>query len=67
MKRVPLFIAAFVFVAVAVVHVLRIYYDVPVVISGQEIPHWASAVATLVFGGLGLYMLKSMCCKKCGS
>jgi len=41
---------------IAVVHVIRVAGHVSVHIGNQPIPMWASVVATVIFGFLGIWL-----------
>ncbi len=47
-------IAGIVFLAIALGHVLRLAFGVPVVVQGIAIPMWASGVAFVIMGYLAV-------------
>jgi len=52
-KAVPL-VAAIIFCVVAILHLLRVVFQVEIVIGGVAIPMWVSILATIVPGGLSV-------------
>lgn len=47
-------LAGIVFLAVAVLHLLRLFFGWDAVIGGWAVPKWPSVAALLLFGGLSL-------------
>jgi hypothetical protein len=56
MKRPASLVAAIVFWLVAIAQLLRVLLRVQVTAGGHDIPIWASAVAFVVLGALGLWL-----------
>ena len=50
--------AGVIFTLVALIHLLRIYMDWPVVIGNWEVPMWLSWVGLIVAGGLSYFGLR---------
>ena len=51
-------VAGVVFAVVAVLHLLRIYMNWPVVIADWSVPMWVSWVGLIVAGGLAFFGLR---------
>lgn len=58
-KRVALIIAGTVFAIVAIVHVLRIFYAISVIVASYTLPMWASWVGLFVALILSILMFKA--------
>jgi len=56
MKRPASLVAAIVFWLIALAQLLRVLLRVQVTAGGHDIPVWASAVAFVVLGALGLWL-----------
>ena len=46
------------FAAIALAHVLRLLYQWPMQVDQLEIPHWPSAIAIVVTGGLAIWAFR---------
>jgi flagellar biosynthesis protein FliR len=62
--RAPLVIAGLVFLLVAIGHLLRIIYQLDIIIAGQPISMMVSYVGLVVAALLSAWMFLSACC--CG-
>jgi hypothetical protein len=51
-------VAGVVFAVVAVLHLLRIYMNWPVVIADWSVPMWVSWVGLVIAGGLAFFGLR---------
>ena len=51
-------VAGVVFAVVAVLHLLRIYMNWPVVIANWSVPMWVSWVGLVIAGGLAFFGLR---------
>ena len=58
MKRPAALIAGIFFVLLAIVQLCRFILGITIVIGENEIPVWASAIAFIVLGTLGIWLLK---------
>jgi hypothetical protein len=67
-KTKALYVAGFVFLLIALVHIIRIFHPFALAVDGHVVPHEASIVGAIIFGLLSLWMFCSGCrgCK-CGS
>jgi hypothetical protein len=54
-QKIYMTLTAVVFLAVAIVHLLRIIFGWPVEIGGLSIPFWVSWLALLVAGALAYF------------
>ncbi len=57
MHRAALYTAAAIFVAVAIVHLVRYVLAVEIVVDGADVALWWSPVAAIVLALLGLWMI----------
>ena len=55
MKTAALVVTLFLCV-VAVLHVLRLLFQVPVIVGSVDLPMWASAIGALGVGALALWL-----------
>jgi hypothetical protein len=51
-------VAGVIFAAVALLHLVRIYMDWPVMIGGWSVPMWVSWIGLVVAGGLAFFGLR---------
>jgi hypothetical protein len=51
-------VAGIIFAVVALLHLVRIFMDWPVIVGDWSIPMWASWIALVVAGGLALLGLR---------
>jgi hypothetical protein len=51
-------VAGIIFAVVALLHLVRIYMDWPLVIAGWSVPMWVSWVGLVVAGGLAFFGLR---------
>ena len=49
-------VATLLLLVIAVVHVLRLFFQVPVIVGSVDVPMWASAVGALGAGALALWL-----------
>ena len=54
-QRLGLRIAGLIFLLIALIHVFRVAAHIEVQIAGRDIPMWASPLAAIIFGGLGIW------------
>ncbi|MGQ0383678.1 MAG: hypothetical protein ACT4UP_03190 [Gammaproteobacteria bacterium] len=52
-------VAAMLFAAVAIAHLLRIVFDVPVTVADAAIPMWVSVIGVLVPGVLAWLLFRN--------
>ena len=65
MKNAPLIVAGIVFGLVALMHLLRLYYQYPIFFNTTLVPLWANVVGFLISGALSFWMFYSAECTKC--
>ena len=58
-KNAALALAGIIFALIALLHLLRWFYNVEIIASGVAIPMWASIVALIVFVILTIVMFKA--------
>jgi hypothetical protein len=63
MRSVSL-LAAVVFALVAIAHLLRLVFQVEVLIGGVSIPMWVSVFATVIPGGLSVALFRQRAATK---
>ncbi len=51
-------IASFIFGLICLAQLLRLVFRVEVVIAGNPVPFWASALACVILGGLSFWMYR---------
>lgn len=59
-KDKALFVAGLIFTLVALVHLLRIFFQFEVVVSGYILPMWLSVAGILVSSFLAIWMFRAI-------
>lgn len=59
MSRQAIFIAAVVLAVVSFLHLMRVFYPVPIVIASTSIPVWLSAVIFVVAGCISAFLFRA--------
>ena len=62
MKRPASLVAAVLLLFFACAQLCRLIFKVNVVAAGMEVPLWPSAVAAVVVGSIGIWLLKERSC-----
>lgn len=60
--KAPLIVAGIVFAIVAILHLLRLYYAVPILVGNTPIPLWVNGIGLIVAGLLSFWMFTAACC-----
>lgn len=55
----PVLFASLLLTLVAVAHLLRLVYQLPLTVGTTSIPMWVSGVAVIVTGGLAVWLWKA--------
>lgn len=53
-----LHVAGALFWLVATLHLLRVLFEIDVIIGGWVVPPWSSGIAVMTFGALGWWMMR---------
>lgn len=59
-KDTALFVAGVVFAIVALGHLLRVYYQFPILFGDVHIPIWVNVIGLLISAGLSIWMFFSI-------
>ncbi|MFH1830165.1 MAG: hypothetical protein ABH871_05255 [Pseudomonadota bacterium] len=59
MPKTALIIAGFIFLIVAIAHILRLIYEFEFRIAGYDIPLWLNVIGSIVMLGLSFLMFKA--------
>ena len=59
MAKAPLITAGVIFALIALIHVSRVFFQFPIVISNYPIPLSANIIAFIIFGLLSFWMFTS--------
>ena len=58
MKKAPLIVAGIVFALVALLHLGRIGYQIPIIVGSSDVPIWANVVGFVIAGLLSFWMFR---------
>ncbi len=59
MQKAPLIVAGIVFAIVALAHLARIYFQIPVVVGTTEVPFSVNIIGFIVAAILSIWMFRS--------
>jgi hypothetical protein len=59
-KDRALLVAGLIFAFIAIIHLLRLFFETEVVISGYTLPMWPSLVAVIVASLLSIWMFRAI-------
>lgn len=59
MRKAPLIVAGIIFALIALLHLARLYWQVPIIVNDMPVPLWANSIGFIVAGLLSLWMFCS--------